>query len=276
MNRKCFQMVLLTGAMAAWGCAQDKPSFEVASIKLNHSGDRRMGIQMPPGGRFVATGITARMLITIAYKIKEHQLSGGPSWIDSERYDISAKPEAKATSDQVLLMLQSMLAERFQLTLRKETKELPIYVLTVAKNGPKIEEWKDDGAAADGKPEPGRGPMRGGMMRIGPGRLTAQGIPVSGFADRLASILGRNVIDKTGLTGKYNFDLKWTPDESQAAMFKGPGDGPGGREGGPPPPDPNGPSIFSAVQDQLGLKLEAQKGPVDVYVIAGIEKPSGN
>jgi uncharacterized protein (TIGR03435 family) len=271
VNMKCFRIVLLAGAICAWGCAQNAPSFEVASIKLNHSDDRRGGIQMPPGGRFVATGIPVRMLITIAYKIKEHQLSGGPSWLDSERYDISAKPEIKATSDEVLLMLQSMLAERFQLTLRKETKELPVYVLTVAKNGPKMEEWTDGGAAADGKPEPGRGPMRGGMMRMGPGQLTAEGIPVSGFVDRLANILGRNVIDKTGLTGKYNFDLKWALDEAQAGMMKAqgaPGDG--------PPPDNNGPSIFSAVQDQLGLKLEAQKGPVEVYVITGIEKPSEN
>ena len=122
------------------------------------------------------------------------------------------------------------------------------------------------------------------MMRMGRGELSAQGVPVFDFSDQLGRVLGRNVIDKTGLTGKYNFTLKWTPDESQLAAFRGPGDGPPGAPGGPagagagapPPPDSNGPTIFAAIQEQLGLKLEAQKGPVDVYVIDRVEKPAEN
>ena len=273
---KCFRMVLLAAAFCAWGRAQNTPSFEVASIKPNHSGDRRVGFQMQPGGRFAATNITVKQLIFFAYGIKENQLSGGPSWIDSDHYDISAKPEDRATPDQVKLMLRTLLADRFNLVFREETKELPVYVLTVAKNGPKLAESKVPAEPAN--PEPGRGPGRGGRtMRIGGGVLEAQGVTVSDFTNQLAMILGRNVIDKTGLTGRYDFNLKYTPDESQAAMFRGPGDGPGGgRDGGPPPPDPNGPSIFSAVQEQLGLKLEAQKGPVEVYLIDSIEKPSEN
>ena len=118
------------------------------------------------------------------------------------------------------------------------------------------------------------------MMRMGRGELSAQGVPVSDFADQLGRTLGRNVIDKTGLAGKYNFTLKWTPDESQTAAFRGPGDGSGppGAPGAaaPPPVDSNGPTIFAAIQEQLGLKLEAQKAPVEVYVIDRVEKPAEN
>jgi uncharacterized protein (TIGR03435 family) len=268
---KSVGMVLLTAVVCASG---QTPSFEVASIKVNHSGSHMVGIQPQPGGRFGATNVNLKLLITFAYGIKESQLSDVPSWVDSERYDISAKPETTASFDEMKLMLQALLVDRFKLRFRKETKELPVYVLVVAKNGPKLEEWKDNGE--EPKPEPGRGGMgRGRGMRVSPGQLMAQGAAVSDFANQLSTFLGRNVIDKTGLTGKFNFNLKWTPDESQAAMFKGPGDG-GGREGGPPPADSNGPSIFSAIQDQLGLKLDSQKGPVDVYVIASVEKPSEN
>ena len=273
----CFRIVCLAAAVGALAPAQDKLSFEVASIKPNHSGTRMMGIQFQPGGRMVATNVTVKQLITLAYGIKDGQLSGGPSWIDSDHYDIAAKPDSRATPDQVKEMMQTLLADRFKLTFRKETKEMPVYILTVAKNGPKLEEWKDDGSAG-AQPEPGRGPRgRGGMMRLGRGELDSQGTTIANFAEALSRMLGRNVIDQTGLTGKYNFNLKWTPDENQMAMFRGPGDGPkGDAGGGPPPPDPNGPSIFSAVQDQLGLKLEAKKGPVDVYIIGSVEKPTEN
>jgi uncharacterized protein (TIGR03435 family) len=253
---KWFPIALLA-AICARGQA---PSFEVASIKVNHSGTHMVAIQPQPGGRFVATNINLKQLIDFAYGIKENQLSGAPAWIDSERYDVSAKPETTATPDQMKRMLQSLLADRFKLTFRKETKELPVYVLTVAKNGPKLEASKDDST------EPGRG--RG--LRMSPGQLMAQGATASDFASHLSNILGRNVIDKTGLPGKYNFNLKWAPDESQAAAFRGPGDG------SPPPPDSSGPSIFSAIQDQLGLRLDAQKAPVEVYVFASVEKPSEN
>ena len=282
---KCFRVLLITALTAMCALAQNTPSFEVASIKPNRSGDRRMGIQMAPGGRFVATNVTVKQLIIIAYRIRDQQISGGPSWITSEHYDISAKPEAKATPDQVNLMLRSLLADRFQLTLRKESKEMPVYVLTVAKNGPKLEEAKDQGPATDDAPaEPGRGPGPGArLMRMGRGELSAQGVAVSDFSDQLGRVLGRNVIDKTGLAGKYNFTLKWTPDDNKNAAFRGPGDGPPGAPGAPagagadaPPPDANGPTIFAAIQEQLGLKLEAQKGPVDIYVIDRVEKPAEN
>lgn len=115
-------------------------------------------------------------------------------------------------------------------------------------------------------------------MRFGGGILEAQGVTISDFTDQLAMVLGRNVIDKTGLTGRYDFSLKYTPDENQARMFRGPlGPGPAGAPGAaPPPPDPNGPSIFAALQEQLGLKLDAQKGPVDVYLVQNVEKPTEN
>jgi bla regulator protein BlaR1 len=262
------------------------PSFEVASIKPNRSGDMRIGIRFQPG-RFIANGMTVKQLIGLAYNVRDFQVMGGPSWISSDRFDIDAKePDgfaeelAKLPPDQrrgkLGLLIQSLLADRFALKVSHASKELPVYALVVAKNGSKIPEAKPGDTYPNGIKRPDGRPAGGaGMMTMGPGELTGQGVPITFLVQQLSQQLGRTVLDQTGLKGIYDLTLKWTPDPSSAAMFQGP---PGGGPGpdNPPPPDPSGPSIFTALQEQLGLKLESTKGAVEILVIDQVEKPSEN
>lgn len=257
-----------------------KLTFEVASIKPNSGDDRRIGIQVLPGGDLRTTGTTLKFLITYAYDVRDFQVSGGPGWINSDRFDIMAKSEqgsSDSTPDDMLKMtdaqmktaaekmrikLQALLAERFQLTIHHETKEQPVYALVVGKNGTKLQESQSNAGA----------PRR--LMRMGRGELNGEGIAMEFIASSLSNQLGRPVIDRTGLTGHYDFKLQWTPDPGQSrGIFGGP---PPPGVDAPPPPDPNGPSIFTAVQEQLGLRLESQKGPVDLIVIDRVEKLSEN
>jgi bla regulator protein BlaR1 len=241
-----------------------RPSFEVASVKPADTNDQLFFIGFQPGGRFTANA-NLKMVIGAAYDVRNHQISGGPSWIESAKFEIEAKAENGADfapgpngAGQERLMLQSLLEERFKLALHRETKEEPVYELTVGKGGPKLKEVAD----------PGKGGPQG--MGMGRGKLTGTAAPIAILVNVLSQQLGRSVIDKTGLGGRYDFTLTYTPDASQAAAFGPPG------PNAPPPPDPNGPSIFTAIQEQLGLRLESAKGPVDVLVIDHAEKPDAN
>jgi uncharacterized protein (TIGR03435 family) len=268
-------------------------SFEVAAIKPNRSGDWRVMMGFRPGG-FRATGIWVRQVITLAYDVRDFQVTGGPSWIDSERYDIQAKePDWVAAKMQKLSqdqreelsrsMLQSLLADRFKLKLRHETKELPAYALVVAKGGPKLQASRPD---ADFKGI--KGPAK---MRFGMGDLTLEDVPLSELAEMLSEQLGRPVLDQTGLEGKYDCTLKWTPGQGEGMIGMGPGGGgpepgkgmvgrgpeDGGPQlGSPPPPDMSGPSIFTAIQEQLGLKLEPTKAQAEILVVEHVERPTEN
>jgi uncharacterized protein (TIGR03435 family) len=264
--------------------AAASPSFEVASIKPNHSAELRISIGFQPG-RFVANGISVKQLIALAYDVRDLQVSGGPSWVDSERYNIEAKePDSfvqelpklppDQRGEQRRLLVQSLLADRFKLKLRRESKELPVYALVVAKNGPKLQEAKPGDTYPKGMKGPD-GIGHAGLMRMGPGELTGQGLPVESFARLLSQALGRSVVDQTGLKGIYDFTLKWTPEPGEGMMLRAPGGGNPGPESAPPP-ESSGPSIFTAIQEQLGLKLESRKGPVDNLVIDHVEKPSEN
>lgn len=262
------------------------PSFEVASIKPNRSGDMRIGIRFQPG-RFTTTGATVKQLIGLAYNVRDFQVTGGPSWISSDKFDIDAKePDGFTEELQKLppdqrhaklgLMIQSLLADRFALKVSHTTKELPAYALVVAKNGPKFQEAKAGDTYPNGMKAPdGRALGHGGMMSMGPGQLTGQGVPLEFLVHQLAQQLGRNVLDQTGLKGNYDFTLQWTPDQRPAGMPMGPE---GGRPhtDNAPPPDTSGPSVFTAIQEQLGLKLESTRGPVDTLVIDRVERPSEN
>jgi len=263
------------GIFAAGGTfaqpAANPLTFEVASVRPS-APDARGFINFLPGGGLRALGIPLKTLITLAYEVRDFQVSGGPGWIDSERFDINARREASETTEstrydltktiderrKTVERLRNLLEERFQLALHRETKEQQVYALVVGKNGPKVKETKDGNS----------------LIRMGRGMLHGEGVQLDFLATTISSQLGRTVIDKTGLTGKYDFELKWTPDPGQpaAAPFGPP---PPGVEL-PPPPDPNGPSIFTAVQEQLGLRLESQKGPVETLVIDRVEKPSEN
>jgi uncharacterized protein (TIGR03435 family) len=186
-------------------------------------------------------------------------------------------------SQQIRLMVQALLADRFKLKATRQTKELPVYALVVAKGGVKMKEAPapppNPSGAPPPLPTPGSAPRPGMIMMTGRGEVTGTAVPVASIANILSrqpETGGRVVIDKTGLTGNYDWSLKWTP-ESGGPMGGGPG-GPGGPGGGDsaPPPDASGPSFFTAIQEQLGLKLESQKAPVEVVVIDHIEEPSAN
>jgi bla regulator protein blaR1 len=277
-------MAVTSAAVFAGGVlpqAENPPlAFEVASIKPNipdGSGQMRMGIQPLPGGRLNVTNASLKMLIRFAYNIDDAQISGGPSWLDSDRYDIVAKGEGNATTDQLRQMLQSLLADRFQLKFHHDSKELPVYALLAARNGPKLKPAAEDApvVGARGAAVGGRGAIM--MMRGGAMTQIAGNMSMDQLSQALANLLGRKVVNKTGLDGFYEIKLEWTPQPGEGPVMMMPGMPPGGGDrgdrGAPPAADPSGSSIFSAVQEQLGLRLESQKGPIDVIVIDSAAKP---
>jgi bla regulator protein blaR1 len=257
------------------------PSFEVASIKPNHTGGRGRFFSTPDPGRLTATNVTTKMVIEFAYNVKDFQLAGGPEWINSESYDINAKLEDSATEeleklpedqrrDKIRLMMQSLLADRFKLTLAREKKELPIYALVVAKGGPKLTPTAYTPPDPNG-PKPSGPPQNDPQLMLSRGKISAVAASISGLADILALLpdLGdRLVVDQTGITGKYDFTVEFTQENFTPK-------GPQSVESAPPP-DASAPSIFTALQEQLGLRLESTKGPVDTIVIEHIEEPSEN
>ncbi len=255
--------------------------FEVASIKSDRYSSRMYRFGWYSSERFSATGATLQYLIREAYGVENNQIIGAPNWVNSKRYDIEAKVDKsvaeelqKGNLDQRTLkymrMLQALLVDRFKLTLHRESKELPVYDLVIAKKGPKLQEAK----AGDTYPNgiEGGGPH---MIQIRTGQLIGQALSIADLVRQLSRPLGRTVLDKTGLTGNYDFNLKWTPDESQLPMLDGTESGQQGT-GYAAAPASTGPSIFTAIQEQLGLKLESKKGPVEVLVIEHVEEPSEN
>ena len=196
--------------------------------------------------------------------------------MDKSRADELSKLSPEEVSLKQQNMLRALLADRFQLTLHRETKDLPIYALVIAKNGLKLHEAKPDDTYPNGIKGPDGRALKGAhLMRMGRGELTGQALATDELVRLLSQQLGRTVLDKTGLKGNYDFTLKWTPDDSEAPMLKGPAGGPPSG-GNAAPPESSGTSIFTAIQEQLGLKLESQKGPVEVLVIDHVEKPSEN
>jgi uncharacterized protein (TIGR03435 family) len=277
MLRALAVAVLTLGACHAFGQpATPRPEFEVASIKLNKSAGFG-GILNTVHGRFTATNVPLQVLITLAYRIKEFQVSGAPDWLTSERYDIEAKAEGDLAFQAALPMLQTLLEDRLQLKFHRETKELPIYALVVAKAGKLHEAEGECGprpSTPPPPPEPGKLPTApcGGFFGF-PGHLSGQKVAIPQLLDSISRLTSRVVLNKTNLTGKYDINLEYTPEQGQ---FQAP---PGGAPPGLPPlpqPDPNGPSLFTALQEQLGLKLESQKGPVEMLVIEHVERPSEN
>lgn len=227
-------------------------TFEVASIKPSKNTTNGNFFEIPPGGqRFSATNATLKLLILTAYDVSFRQISGGPGWMSSEGYDVEAKAERPVNREQLRLMLQSLLADRFSLKLHKETKELPVYVLTPENDYAHLRENK-----SAGEPHAKRGSS---------GQMVFEDVSMSQLASFLSLRMGRDVLDKTGLTGNFDFELTWTPDQPAR----------GGADTAPPP-DPNGPSIFTALREQLGLKLTATKSPGVVLTVDNAEKPSAN
>jgi uncharacterized protein (TIGR03435 family) len=264
--------------------APPSPTFEVASVKLNKSGQPFVSIGSQPGGRFTATNVPLRLLIRNAYQIQDFQLIGAPDWVSTDRFDIIAKAEGDVAPSApggppgpLQLMLRALLAERFNLKMHPERRELPIYALVLARSdgklGPQLRPAAVDCASVQAArrggpptpPQPGERLPCG--IRVGPGQLAGGGLPLSQLATLLAPSVQRVIVDRTGLSGNFDFDLSWTPDQ----IPQGP---PPAGAPGLPPIDPNGPSILTAVQEQLGLKLDSTKGAVDVLVVDNVERPT--
>lgn len=247
-------------AAAGWANAQaqNNPAFEVASIRPTTPGAQGRGVEYAAGGRFTASGMSLSTLIQEAYGIRGFQTSGGPDWVRSDPYSIAAKAEGEASKAQVRAMVQTLLADRFQLVLRRESKEVNVYTLTVGKTGPKLKEVKLD------EDNTTRGMRFGGIGRIAGVMATMPQLVVMLSDIKLngSAILDRPVLDRTGLTGVYDFKLEWSGEEQSADRTTS--------------ANPAGPSIFTAMQEQLGLKLESTKAPVEFFVIEKAGKPTEN
>ncbi len=260
------RLVVLLLAAGAAALAQTK-EFEVASVKPHKADgdDGRAAIQITPGGRWRATNVPLNMLLNMAYELKPGQLIGAPNWINSERYDIDAKMDAALGPNpkpgEMLPYVQNLLEKRFGLQFHRETKEMPVYVLVVARGGIKMKE---------SQPE-----ERGPQIRMGRGMLACSKIDMDLFARELSRAVGRPVINETALKSSYNFELTFTPESPAGGGPSGPG-GDGPAPGPGPAPGGDGPTVFTAVQEQLGLKLDSRKAPVQMFVIDKIEKPEEN
>lgn len=257
-HRLAWSLLMVVG-LAALSRAQAPqivatPVFEVASIKPVPPGTRGVQVNSQPG-KLNMHNVNLRICLRWAYGIQDYQIAGGPDWLTTDRYDIVAKAEQHVEDDQLRLMLQTLLAERFQLAFHREKREGTTYALVVAKGGPKLHTAKSSDETE----------MGGGR-----GHISARNVPMHRLANDLSRVTGRPVSDQTGLPGNFDFTLDWTPDEGQLL----------GKDGGLPSdapiPESSGPSIFTALQEQLGLKLEARKGPIETLVIDHVEKASMN
>ncbi len=259
-----------TPATASPAVAANVPAFDVISVKPNNSAAHAMMLNYTPDGLH-AVNIPVQFLLHEAFGLNDDQIFGAPGWVQSIHYDVDAKVNGadvaalhNITHDQRRAMLLQVLTERFKLAYHREPRILPVYALVVAKGGSKLEEFKAGNDAAGEPKHPGR-------MQMQNSALTAEGVPMAPLASLLSSRLGRPVEDKTGLSGIYNFKLQWADERHE-----GPPRGPDAVPSTDAPPEPSGPSIFTALEEQLGLKLESAKGPVQVLLIDHIELPTQN
>jgi uncharacterized protein (TIGR03435 family) len=274
-------------AAAAQAPPAHKPQFEVASVKPNKSGNLSGGGLRPQGDRFVATNVTLRMLLQFAYRPQDgtpmlnDRLVGGPAWMDSDHFDVQAKLEQDARAipqEQIRLMLQSLLEDRFQVKAHWETRDLPVYILTIGKGGPKLKLSEDQTppAPVTTRPpqRPGEAPvLPRGVFSVMPApsgmMITGTAIPFSNIIGFIQVRVGRRIFDKTDLKGLYDIRLQFADSLSAppAAVST---------TGEPTPlPEPSAPPLAVAL-DELGLKLDSTKMPLEVLVIDSVQKPSEN
>jgi uncharacterized protein (TIGR03435 family) len=272
MIRPALILGFVGGIAAVSGQAPTPPSFEVASIKLNTSNKppltdahlwfiRNVAAESARDGRFAAEGFIATplsVLIQLAYNVRDFQLGGGPSWVNSERYDVNARAEGPATFEQMRPMLRSLLAERFNLTLRHDTKEMPFYELVPSNDGLQISAMKESGCVEAGPAKPFE-PLNncGGIRQHSTPEgqiLEAVGISMTRLTALLTDTVGRIVVDKTGFTELFSIRLQFGRGATNQSA----------------------PSIFAALEEQLGLRLRSVKGPIEVLVIDRVARPSPN
>ncbi len=273
--------LLAVAAISLLGQPAEPPRFAVATIKRNPSREPlsmavALGVGYRPGGRLVATNAPVRMLIWRSYAVQPFQVVGGPQWIDTDGYDIEAKPESPVDQARMWLMLQTLLADRFHLAMHRDTRELPVYDLKAVKDPSHLPKPERECSETLGPP-PGRGeprpkpPCGPGTVSAGTG-AAAVGISVTmpDLAKYLSTLLGREVIDKTGYTDRFALHVEFALDDVLAGLPS-----PKPIDSSAPAADSK-PSLFTALQQQLGVKLESSKGPVDVLVIDRVERPTEN
>jgi uncharacterized protein (TIGR03435 family) len=241
--------------------ADAAPSFEVATIKPTAPGTQAKGLIMRDARTFMTVNYSVSDLIAFGYAVSPRQIAGGPPWLESDHFDIQGTPDEPGMPNRAQIegMVQKLLVERFKLTFHREKRELSVFAISVAKTGEKLTP-----SAGNPNNPPGLGFAKLGSMFASNAKIT----DLSGLFQSV--VLDRPVVDETGLTGHYDFKLNWTPDENQF---------PGLKNLPQPPPDDKGdapPDLFTAIQQQLGLKLEAKKAAIDVMVIDHVEKPSAN
>jgi uncharacterized protein (TIGR03435 family) len=221
-------------------------SFEVASIKPNRSGSQSSTLNVQPGGRWSGVNVTAQMLILRAYRIQPSQLIGTPDWVATERFDVVATAAAGTPQEQMPLMVRALLADRFKLAVHQESRDLPIYALVLARSdgspGPRLKPSPIADCAA--LPPPRAGDIAPCSMQMTDGRMQARAFDLSQLATNLGPSAGRFVVDRTGLQGRFDIDLEWTE------------------------------SMSAALEEQLGLKLQPEIGPVQVTIVDRIEPPT--
>jgi uncharacterized protein (TIGR03435 family) len=245
--------VLAAVALSLGAQTKTPLAFEVIAIKPSPAGTRGGMIRPLPGGQtYRATGVPARLMMKLMYKITDSQIAGAPSWMDTDLYDVEAKAAKPSNIDELHEMFQTLLADRFKLQFHRETREIRAYVLTVDKAGPKMK--VSEGEAED--------PFAIPIRPTGPGKISGTRVPMSYFAWFMAQQLNTPVVDKTGLDKLYDFTFEVTrPPEG---------------ESGGPPTAPDFTAMFAALHQQLGLNVEQRKAPVEVFVIDHVERPAEN
>lgn len=241
--------------------------FEVASIKANTSGDRRRSNRVEPGGRYVATNVPVRLLISFAHEVQDFQIIGGPGWMNTDRFDVAGKgSQPEPSRGAVQSMVRSLLGDRFALRTHNETRDMPVYELTVARAdgrlGPRLKTSLADCSTPSPRPpeppSPGKAPACG--FTIGPGRVLGDGITMAQLSREIGAMLGRIVLDSTGLSGGFGVDAEWTTEF--------------GPDAAPTVAADAGVSVFTALQEQLGLKLAPSRSQVEVLVIDSVQRPT--
>lgn len=268
-------VVCLAGSICAV-CGQPTavaPTYEVASIKPNRSGENLTTVRPDVRGRLHAQNASLALLIQYAWRIEPSRIVGASGWIASERYDIEAKApqrEAYYTFDEIGHMLQALLNERFRLAAHIEKRELPVYLLRVAKSGVKMKRSEGQNCFQPnlaGKPEDAHGLPQCGGLYVQRGSLRGDKVTMPLLAVQIGRLVDRPVVDETGLDGEsdqYDLEMRWIPFD--------PAPGTAAENN----PDASGPSIFTALPEQLGLKLEAGKAPIEVLAIDRAERPTEN
>ena len=249
----------------AAGVGGKAQAYDVVAIKPNKSGSGRTSISTN-NDSYSAANVSLKQMLSNAYDVKDYLISGLTGWANSDRFDVNAKivdmdadALKKLTDEQRNAMLQQMLADRFHMKVHLQTEVLPIYEMIVAKGGPKITAVEPIGPDPDADRNRDFKGMSRGNMRVSNTELTAHDVPLDNLAYALSGRLSRTVVDKTGLKGKFDLSLTWSPDDESAAAS-----------------DSSAPSLFTALQEQLGLRLQPAKGPVEALVVEHVEMPSEN